>query len=397
MLRKELLESNIKKSNARIAPVWFDEHDYVWLGLLREECLRLVGRSFREFRQRFNEPLAFYAPRQKLKLALYYFEKELLVMTKKLSKKECAELRKVVFELSSQHSYGPPADDVTFVQHLKARSHKIQDLTPSSFKIDDLFADLPEERVIVGLKEITSHAELALKINLLLVKALLAKSDSIEVLVSGQSRALVRQAKLKGLICAVETVPDDDEFSSCIKISGPMAILRYTTMYGHAIGSVIPFLGRCDKFRLTAKIRSASSGVKIFLQSGDPFFPNLPLNEYDSKIEQAFSKDFKAHCQEWDLIREPLPLQVGRRLIFPDFAIKHRTANKTWLLEIMGFWTEAYIRHKIETFKNLKHQNFILCLSRKLNCGESVFPEHFKIVYFSRKIDPEEVYKIISL
>jgi len=84
--------------------------------------------------------------------------------------------------------------------------------------------------------------------------------------------------------------------------------------------------------------------------------------------------------------------------VFPDFAIVHRRdPSKRFLLEIVGFWTPDYLREKLDRVRYLPFGTpLILCIDRALNCGGSEWPAHARILWFHRRIDPDEVLAVIE-
>ena len=81
----------------------------------------------------------------------------------------------------------------------------------------------------------------------------------------------------------------------------------------------------------------------MILKTGDPIFPSGEPRRYDSQLEERFARDFARLAAAWEVVREPEPVVVGRGLVFPDFALIHRTrTERRWLLEIVGFWTPDY-------------------------------------------------------
>ena len=109
-----------------------------------------------------------------------------------------------------------------------------------------------------------------------------------------------------------------------------------------------------------------------------------------------FFKDFTKCTDDWDLIREPEALEAGDSIIFPDFAIKHRTGDKYWLLEIIGYWTENYLKNKIDRLNRANVNNIILCIDEKLFCGKDKPSLPGKVIFFKNRIKPEEVLNIIN-
>ncbi len=84
--------------------------------------------------------------------------------------------------------------------------------------------------------------------------------------------------------------------------------------------------------------------VRVTFATGDPIFPAAEGRRFDSKIEERFARDFGRAAQGWSIVREPEPVQAGRHLVFPDFAVFRRTEpHRRWFVEIAGFWTPEYL------------------------------------------------------
>jgi hypothetical protein len=66
------------------------------------------------------------------------------------------------------------------------------------------FSDLPMERRLVRVPEGLTSERIALMANLVLAKAFVGRSSEVEISAEGEVRRIVRQAKLRRLIC--ETV-----------------------------------------------------------------------------------------------------------------------------------------------------------------------------------------------
>src|SRR6185369_15562749 len=47
------------------------------------------------------------------------------------------------------------------------------------------------------------------------------------------------------------------------------------------------------------------------------------------------------------LVREPRPIDAGDNLLFPDFALEPKEDGQAWLVELVGFWTPAYLEEKL--------------------------------------------------
>ena len=186
--------------------------------------------------------------------------------------------------------------------------------------------------------------------------------------------------------------------TATVEISGPYSLFKRTTLYGRALASLVPLLRVCDHFRLTADTVLRGSELMVTLQSGDPIFFGARLpSRYDSKLEERFAHDFRRAAPDWDLVREPVPLRAGDRLIFPDFAIYHRRdPTRRALLEIVGFWTPRYLEAKLERLRAAGAPNLILCVDDSLNCTDDGWADLRHVVRFERRIDVAAVLAIVE-
>jgi hypothetical protein len=133
------------------------------------------------------------------------------------------------------------------------------------------------------------------------------------------------------------------------------------------------------------------------LSSSDPIAHKQQPRQYDSQIEERFARDFARASLDWDLIREPEPLEALGTMVFPDFAIVHRRdTSKRFLLEIVGFWTLDYLREKLRRLRHISDTPLVLCINRALNCGDGELPAHARIVWFQRRIEPAAVLAAIE-
>jgi hypothetical protein len=182
-----------------------------------------------------------------------------------------------------------------------------------------------------------------------------------------------------------------------LDISGPLALFRRTILYGRALGSLVPHLAWCRRFRLRATCLVQEALVDLSLGTGDPILPADPPRLYDSRIEERFAREFRRLAPDWDVLREPEPVVAGNRLVFPDFALQHRyEASRRWLVEIVGFWTPDYVRQKLALYREARIAHLILCIDEARACEEGSLPAGAVIVRFRRRIDTDAVRRIVG-
>jgi predicted nuclease of restriction endonuclease-like RecB superfamily len=351
---------------------------------LLDEHERFIGRPQRDLDARLREPLPCESPPEKLKLALQVLAR-LHRGHRNAAVVPPRRARALVFVEAAQALEASP---IVLSKVAASLEVTVADLR------DSLFADLPGERLVSAPGHTVSAGELALRSNLALVQRLLFHATVVRVEVEGNTRALVRHAKLRGLICAVVERAGFGEAS--LEISGPFALFRNTRLYGRALGELIPLLAWCARFRLQADCVLDGRRLVLQLATGDPIFPASAPRQYDSRIEERFAREFRRLAPEWDVVREPEPIATDRALIFPDFALQHRSdSGRRWLVEIVGFWTPDYVARKLAQYRRARVSKLILCIDEARNCAEADLPLWALVVRFRRRVDPAAVLRLI--
>jgi len=99
----------------------------------------------------------------------------------------------------------------------------------------------------------------------------------------------------------------------------------------------------------------------------------------------------------WDVIREPEPTAAGGTLIFPDFAVQHRSdPTRRGLLEIVGFWTPDYVKRKLAFYRAARLPNLILCIDEGRTCAEADLPSGVRVIRYRRRLDAAAVLQLIE-
>ncbi|MBC7532059.1 MAG: DUF790 family protein [Oligoflexus sp.] len=383
-------------------PHFLDSRDEPWVSSILEEYRRFEGKPLRDWYLRLREPLPFYCPYAKLK----YFVKALDEVSKssdRLPKKKLQELRRLLFHQSESFVYpssvGRIAEDINFRQEQMfgtLATHTLLGPLKENESIESiLFADLPSEKLVGRLRDDISIHDLILSANTYLLKGIIQRSERVDIFICGKVRPIVRQALLRGLVCVVKPLHGDSGYDIKISLSGPLALFRHARLYGRLLVEVLPFLPNCDRFHLNAIISDGEKQNSWIIKSGDPIKP-AENTAYDSQIERRFARDFMKMTNDYDLIREPQAIIAGESLIFPDFAIRHRTdTGKSWLLEIVGYWTDNYLKKKIENLRLANIQHLIICVSKRLGSADK-WPDHAQVIVFDRWIDPIVVLKAVA-
>jgi predicted nuclease of restriction endonuclease-like RecB superfamily len=367
-------------------PVWIGTEDHVWIRALIADFVRLDGHSYREVASFLREPPRVFSPAGKRQMAIWTI---LNLCEKQRPPVNAFKLRAAIAEEAQR------ARDAGRFVRSDVIETSAQRLGLSSAEVEEqLFSDLPGERRIILPQVVPDPHSLAMRTNLALAQGLLRLASEVDIDLYGGARAVVRQIHLKRLLCTVRRVAPE---KVRLHISGAFSLFHHTTMYGRALASILPLLAWCERFVLLARCMLRGRIAVARLCSGDPIAIGEPPRAFDSRLEERFARDFSKANLDWDLVREPEPVEAGDALIFPDFAVVHRRdASKRFLLEIVGFWTQDYLREKLRRLHSVASAPLVLCIDRGLNCSAGELPVNARIVWFEKRIDPCAVLSAID-
>ncbi len=379
MLPARLIQCSVREG--RVWPRWFGEPDYPWLGALLDELVAAAGQPERLLDERIQGAAALTpvpAPRRALGL---HVARSLVGRTRgdRISRR----IRDTLFPLA------------TCLPRDGAIAATVSALGIAAEAVEArLFSDLPGERPLGELPEI-NPAELSRRVNLRLAQALVARSMTLRIRLAGRARAVVRHAKLRGLLCAVTGRADRVEEAE-LHVSGPLSLFHHTLVYGRALGELLPDLAWCERFSLEARCVIRDEPATLVLCERDPLFPAAEPRRFDSKLETRFARALARCAPDWELVREPTAIPAGDTLCFPDFALRHRPSRRAILVEVVGFWTAGYLARKRAQLVAAGRDDLLICLDESLGCDEATWPPGLWILPFRKRLDPEAVLAVAS-
>lgn len=367
--------------------------DEPWLRVLIGEMARFEGRRARELTERLAEPLGCETPFFKRRAAARVLWR--LWRRERTAAFAPALLRETVFAAAAASACGR----TTLLEGLA----KQFDMNEADL-MQSLFADVPAERSVRAPAPLPTTAEVVLHTNLAIAQSVLMRAASVDLRLEGGVRPIVRLAKLRGLLC---TVIDDEAESvdgrlpgprgPVLQISGPVSLFRHTLVYGRALAELLPRLAWCARFELRAACALRGRLADVVLASGDPIFPSVAPREFDSRLEERFARDFGRIAPDWDLIREPEAVRSGPTLIFPDFLLRHRFhPQRQVMLEILGYWTPAYVAAKLARLRAAELGPFVLCVDDERGCAAADLPKGISILRFRRRLEAAVVLREVE-
>jgi len=285
-------------------------------------------------------------------------------------------------------------------------------LTPE--EIESLFwADLEEEQLLQRFDP-PSPGELLKQYNLSLTQTLLFDALRLEFTVRGNFKGIFRQIKRLGLMYELRA-SDPDEGRVRVEVSGPASLLSQTTRYGPAFAELLPVIIEAEEWALRAEIRTPTPAGKIGplpkkstprtyefsldssrrdLLGVEPSSVSEP-ERFDSAVEEDFAGRIRHIMPEWEVRREPVVLKAGRHAFIPDFGFFLRRPGRRepvarLYLEIVGFWTEDYLRRKVIKLREVAPEvPLMIAVDKGLSCSAEEFQP--KLESFASPAEVREV------
>jgi hypothetical protein len=303
-------------------------------------------------------------------------------------------LRRQIFEISSLLGYPVTGNErKNIIQKIASKNN----LSVNDVEIA-MWSDLEKNKYLKSFDSLTS-LQLVAWYNISALQTLLLNSVKMEFSIYGgfNWKKILRKTKQLGLMYSLyseskyesqsnahikknEILPENNEQNKVIcTVNGPLSIVRLTDRYGMAIARLIPSIIFSEIWSIKATIlrKSISGSKKTYdfeLSSTDKDIPlfdastfhlqsdqksaselssnNYSMDYFDSSIEKKFMDKFLKFSTGWSLFREPDPLILSNGKAFiPDFVFE-KYGVKVYL-EIIGFWTEDYLKRKLEKIKDL--------------------------------------------
>jgi predicted nuclease of restriction endonuclease-like RecB superfamily len=246
---------------------------------------------------------------------------------------------------------------------------------------ESLYADLDDRAVMTAFDSRYDPGALVAQYDLSLAGT--ALFDAVEVRVrSTEPKKLVSAVKRLRLMYEIRRLPDGerDEGPSDreVVVTGPSAPFSRSRRYGTRFARLLRTVAGAPAWRLEATVDDRGTERELVLTDEEVSVPGTePVVEpsYDSGVERDFATRFEALGLDWELIREPEPLESGARVVIPDFAFDYRPGEARRFrvfFEIMGFWTPEYVEKKLSGLANLEDVTMLVAVDESLGVGEEV-------------------------
>lgn len=301
--------------------------------------------------------------------------------------------RKAVFEAASSRKVTNRKERAEVLEAV-AREQNI----PVTDLEQSLWADRESKLVLSDFSPLNPE-ELLKLYNLSLAQTLLFKATGMTIAFRGNYKDIFRRIKYLGLMYIQED-------GNRVRIEGASALLKLSERYGTSLAKLLPDIVNSDDWAIEAEIVIRRDIPRIYRFILDSTSKNLLMakeNEakttFDSRVEERFYNAFLASpaSKGWEVIREPDAVFTSKGVFIPDFMFTHKALNIETYFEIMGFWTEDYIRRKLSKLRALPF-HILVAIDKNLACFNTANFElelNHPVILYTRKVPVGEVVKYL--
>ena len=252
-------------------------------------------------------------------------------------------------------------------------------LTPAEIE-HTIYADLPDEQLLVELGPAWTAQELTGRYNLELARGLLYWASEMRLTVQGGYKDLFKYLKLFKLMHTVRPLP---EGGYAITVDGPLSpFVQATLRYGFQMAKFLPGLMLCPEWTMEADIHlpwrrsqgetATPSPLRYRLDSRSDLRSHYTASgAYDSLLEADFAAEFEAKFggaqRKWRIAREDEIIPVGDSVLIPDFSFTHIQDGRRALVELAGFWHPDYLRRKAWKLRQAGRRDVVLVAYQSVN------------------------------
>jgi predicted nuclease of restriction endonuclease-like RecB superfamily len=303
---------------------------------------------------------------------------------------EPADLRRTLFERAAEQ--GPIVSHPDLL-HPPIRERILSEVaesfgrTPAEVE-HTIYADLPEEQLLVEVGPKWTEQELLGRYNLELARGLLYWASEMRLTVQGGYKDLFKYLKLFKLMHTIQALP---EGGYAITVDGPLSpFVQATLRYGFQMAKFLPGLMLCPEWTMEADIHlpwrrsqgETANPTSLYyrLDSRNELRSHYRASAaYDSLLEADFAAEFEAKFggiqRKWVMAREDEIIPVGDSVFIPDFSFTHIRDGRRALVELAGFWHPEYLRRKAWKLRQAGRLDVVVVAYQSVNTTPETWAE----------------------
>ena len=300
-------------------------------------------------------------------------------------------VRRIAFEAAE--SIGSVATDEERTAAIDAAADRLAVL-PETVE-EAVYADRDRNQRLASFEPRWTPETLCTQYNLSLAQTALFDATEIRVR-TDDPKALVSAMGRLRLMYEIER----SDSGRAVVITGPDAIFRRTRRYGTAFARLLRSIaGSAVEWELVATIDDRGRERTMRLSAGDVTVPGTePIAQptYDSGVEADFAARFQGLDLDWELHREPEPLETGTSVMIPDFAFEYTHTGFRVYFEVMGFWTPEYVEKKLNQLADVEDVELLVAVDESLGVSEEIEGLDHRAIPYSGTVRVKDVVDVLS-
>ena len=352
----------------------FDARDTPWIAQLLELVRQTVGEPWRVLLERVDQAPLFVNNRPVPPRAR---QAMLAALRRVLGGR--TERRNIARKLRERVLGHPALDPAAREARIATVAAELGIEAPDVERM--LWADLARERPVTLPGGPPDPRLLAAHANIDRLQREMRRAHAIDIHVTANAHALVRMAARCGLITHVGR----DEAGFVLSITGPLALFHATTIYGRALGALVPLLAEHDddlSLDIHCEFRSGPRTLRADAPILLPPVSRVPKPSIAEKLAAALEK---RHI----VTRDPPPISSGDRVLFPDMAVD---IGRRVLVEVIGFSTEQYVTEKLDAYR-AAGEPVVLCVDATRSKPAAPHPN---VLGYERRIEVDTLLAKLS-
>ncbi|WP_338727926.1 DUF790 family protein [Haladaptatus sp. DJG-WS-42] len=256
-----------------------------------------------------------------------------------------------------------------------------------------LYADLEEHQVLTSLSVRWSPDELLAQYNLSLAQTALFDATELRIR-SSDPKALISAVKRLRLMYEIRKTDAGRE----VVVTGPTGLFQTSRRYGTRFARLLRSVAKAPEWRIEATIDDRGTERLLTLTQDDVSVPGTePVTDvtFDSGVEAEFAARFTALGLDWNLVREPEPLEAGASVMIPDFAFDWKHSPFRVYFEIMGFWTPEYVAKKLGQMDVVEDVELLVAVDSTLGVGEEIAARDHRAIPYTGSVRVKDVVDVL--
>ncbi len=256
----------------------------------------------------------------------------------------------------------------------------------------NLYADLSAQQKLISFDEITPK-DLLNRYNLAQAQALLYKCVEMRIWVEPSSdkanyRAIFGWIKHFNLI---HSVAGNAENGYEITLTGAASLFHRSQKYGVQMSVFLPALLLCSGWKMSAEVTQKFGGNLFYELSSNQNELNscyFEDTEFENPSLEKLEKDWEKSKTTWRLEENKAVVDLGKIVFIPDFTLTSPDNEKIYL-DVLGFWTPKSLQQRLDEFRSINFDKFIIAVSREL-CGsrEESTSTSENVLFFKSSLKP---------